>query len=185
MSSSYYNNLIEKVSHMSQDKDWCSAITEWDIVDCDEDHKSGSTCICGKENLRYRFRIKNMKNNNILYPIGSCCIKKFERNDLNEKTLIQEKLFKLFHAVKEKKYITLSKDLFSRKLLKYLYDEGVFKATKYNRSDPKNDYQFMIKMFNKRKKSEITKEERNKITAIIMSSILPYLKEQLSNKIIV
>ena len=51
-----------------------------------------------------------MYNGNILYPVGSSCITKFDRKDLREKTSLMESQFKLLHAVEEGK-------LFSRKLL--------------------------------------------------------------------
>ena len=58
---------------------------EWDITDWDEDYYLETSCLCGKENLRYLFTITNRENGNRLEPIGSQCIKKFERKDLNEK----------------------------------------------------------------------------------------------------
>ena len=50
--------------------------------------------------------------------------------------------------------------------MKYLYDEGAFKATKYNNFNPYNDYKFMLDMFNKRKR---TIKQNQKATAIILN----------------
>lgn len=58
-----------------------------------------------------------MYNGNILYPVGSSCITKFDRKDLREKTSLMESQFKLLHAVEEGKFLSLSVELFSRKLL--------------------------------------------------------------------
>lgn len=183
MSSSYHANLLQEVSNLSENKKWADAVLEWNITDCDEDEALESSCVCGKENLRYLFTIKNTLNNNTLYPIGSSCIKKFNRADLNEKTSIQEKLFKLFHAVEDDSFISLSKNFFSRKLLEYLYNQGALKSTSFNNFDPQRDYDFLLKMFNKRNKDEITSNQQKKINAIIITSIRPYLYEQLSSKI--
>ncbi|WP_051175714.1 hypothetical protein [Streptococcus devriesei] len=71
--------------------------------------------------------------------------------NLKHKVDIKEQLFKLLHAVEENQFLQLSPEYFSRKLLKYLLDIGDFKPTQWNNNDPKNDYQFMLDMFNKRR----------------------------------
>ena len=184
MSNTYRNNLIQKILDKSEADVWNEAVQEWAIDDCEEDTSLQSACICGKEDLRYLFTIRNIINGNILFPIGSSCIKKFDRDDLNEKANIQEKLFKLLHAIENGNFITLSPEYFSRKLLRYLYDKDVFQANKYNNYDSKVDYEFMLKMFNKKDKDSITLNQQRKINAIIMASIRPYLVELLTNKII-
>ena len=182
MNSQYRTNLINKILKLSKNKNWNSAVLEWEIIDCDEDEDAKSVCICGKESIRYLFKVKNSQNDNALSPIGSSCIKKFEREDLNETISIQEKLFKLFHAIKQNDYITLSPEYFSRKLLKYLYDEDVFKPSEYNSFHPQNDYSFLLQVFNKRDKKSITPNQKRKVVAIIMTSIRPYLFKQLKGK---
>lgn len=184
MSNAYRTNLIQKVLDKSEGNTWNEAVQEWVIDDCEEDDSLESSCICGKEELRYLFTIRNVRNGNTLFPIGSSCIKKFDRADLNEEVSIQEKLFKLFHAIEDGSFITLSSEFFSRKLLKYLYDEGVFQANEYNNYNPEIDYEFMLKMFNTHNKASITQNRQRKINAIIMTSIRPYLVEQLKNKIL-
>lgn len=77
-----------------------------------------------KREYKYLYTIKNMYNGNILYPVGSSCITKFDRKDLREKTSLMESQFKLLHAVEEGKFLSLSVELFSRKLLLWLYEEG-------------------------------------------------------------
>ena len=79
-------------------------------------------CICGKENIKYLYTIKNIYNANILFPIGSSCIKKFDRKDLREKTTLMEAQFKLLHAVEKNQFLMLSTDLFTRRLLLWLYE---------------------------------------------------------------
>lgn len=182
MSSSYSENLIQEVIDNSESSFWDSAVLEWDIDDVIEDEDNDSSCICGKENIRYLFTIKNVQNGNALFPIGSSCIKKFNRADLNEITSINETLFKLFHAVKENEFISLNSNYFSRKLLKYLFEEGAFKPNKYNKYNGEIDYTFMLDMFNKRK--EPSDRQKSKIRAIIVASIRPFLEEQLNDKIV-
>ena len=108
MGNAYRTNLIQRVLDESESNTWNEAVLEWVIDDCEEDNSLQSSCICGKEELRYLFTIRNVRNGNTLFPIGSSCIKKFDRDDLNEEVSIQEKLFKLFHAIEDGNFITLS-----------------------------------------------------------------------------
>lgn len=177
LSSLYYENLLGKVlSNSERDNSWESAVLEWEIEDWDEDPNMETSCLCGKENIRYLFSIKNKYNNNVLDPIGSSCIKKFKRSDLDTKTTIYEKLFKLYHAIEENEYIELSSELFSRNLLAHLNQEKVFDSA-YNSYNGNKDYEFILKMFNKR--NTPTKNQVKKIRAIIINQIKPYLSDQL------
>lgn len=178
--STYYKNLISAVLEHSDSSDWQSAVLEWSIEDVVEDETLSESCVCGKENLRYLFTIRNTINGNLLYPIGSTCIKKFERSDLNELVSVKEQLFKLLHAIENNNFITLSSQYFSRRLLRYLYDNDAFEPTPYNQYEPYNDYQFLLDMFNKNKRSA---NQEKKATAIILNSIKPYLQRLLKNKI--
>ena len=181
MSSSYFKTLKRKVIEKSKSDNWKDAVKEWEIIDCDEDEECSEICICEKEGLRYLYTIQNKFNKNILFPIGSSCIKRFERDDLREETDIYEQMFKLLHMVRDYKFIDFTSELFSRKLLKYLYKEGAF-DTKYNKYDGYEDYQFMLKMFNTRDKESITERQHRKIRAIIINSIRPYLNNRLYGK---
>lgn len=177
--SSYYKRLNDKVLELSNSKQWDLAVVEWYIYDCKEDDDQETSCVCGKENLRYLFTIVNSENGNTLYPIGSSCIKKFGRHDLSEETEIYEKLFKLSHAVENNEFITLTSQYFSRKVLKYLYEDGAFSPNQYNNYNPESDYNFLLEMFNKRDKENINLNQERKIKAIIVSSIRPYLSKKL------
>ena len=80
--SSNHIRLMETVVSKSYSKKWDEAVLEWEIINCEEDSSLSSYCICGKDSLYYLFTIRNARNGNILYPIGSSCIKKFGREDL-------------------------------------------------------------------------------------------------------
>ena len=182
MASVYVTNLIMRVLNNSEASEWEDAVKEWEISDCEEDESATERCICGKENIRYLFTIRNIYNGNELYPIGSTCIKKFERKELQEEASIYEGMFKLLHAVEEGAFLSLSPDLFSRKILKALYDRGAFPATEYNNYDGEEDYKFLLTMFNKKDKDSISPKRKKKIIAILLNSIKPYLEQQLKNK---
>ncbi len=174
--------LLNVVMNNSEADNWEDAVNEWTITDCSEDERQTSECICGKENIKYLFTIENKFNGNVLYPIGSSCIKKFHRKDMNDEANVHERSFKLLHAVEDNRYLSLSTEYFSRKLLLWLYNEGAFDS-EYNNFDGQDDYEFMVKMFNKRDKDSITVKQDKKIKAILLNSIKPYLKEILDDRI--
>lgn len=150
-------NLLKKnVLNASQSNVWGNAVAEWDIVAIAEDARANSVCVCAQEGLRYLYKIQNRINGNVLFPIGSSCIKQFARADLNEEVKNMQSLFYLINAVKQGEKIELSAQYFSRKFLAYLYAHGAFKGTQYNYYEGWRDYEFMRDMFNKRTPSIVT-----------------------------
>lgn len=180
--NSYYEKLLKVVIDNSEGFSWEESVREWEIHDWEEDEDCLSECICGKKGIRYLYTIHNIKNNNFLVPIGSCCIKKFGRSDLNEEISTLEQMYKLLHAVDNRERIELTPEYFSKKLLYTLYEKNIFEPTQYNNYDGYNDYLFLLEMFKKRNKSEITERQKRKITAIIMNSVLPYLRNTLKKR---
>ena len=180
--SIYRENLINAVIDNSNANNWDDAVLEWDIVDCIEDETCSESCVCGKYGLRYLYTIVNDRNGNALHPIGSCCILKFNRIDLNEEISVCEGMFRLLHAVEDNQFIELSPKFFTRKLITELYERGSF-DTEYNGFDGEEDYNFFLKMFSKRKKEDITFKMHRKIRAIIYNSIRPYLMSVLAEKV--
>ena len=176
----YYENLIKTVIDLSESDVWDVAVTEWEIVGCEVDGSMSNSCVCGKESLKYLFTIINTKNKQTLFPIGSTCINKFERKDLDYEISVYESMFKLIKAVENKEFIELNSDYFSRNLLKYLYEHDVFEANQYNDYDAEVDYKFMLDMFNKRNKDEIYDAQQRKIKAIIISEIIPFIKTKIT-----
>ena len=178
MKNRYVENLICKVIEKSVSKDWIYAVKEWEIVDCEEDLSLSESCVCGKERLRFLYTIRNINNGEFLYPIGSSCIEKFGRKDLDEQIKDKESMFNLFHAVESNSFIELDSRYFSRRVLRFLYLEGALN-TNYNQYNGLADYEFMLEMFNKKNKDNITTKQQRKINAIIINAIIPYLKENL------
>ncbi|WP_072313251.1 hypothetical protein [Agrococcus sp. Marseille-P2731] len=93
------------------------------------------------------------RNGAKLYPIGSTCVQKFGRTDLNRQVTLYSDLFRLRAAILNNMRITLTSDYFSRAMIEYLNDEGAFTPDRWDADD---GYAFMLDMFNKRKKDEIT-----------------------------
>lgn len=161
------------VLEKSEARQWRDAVLEWEIEGWEEDISQKMSCICGHPDLKYLFTIGNTLNGNRLFPIGSVCINRFGRPDLNEQVSARVQLFRLLTAIEEHEYIPLDAEHFSRKLLRFLFEDGAFQSTQHNGFDPQRDYEFMLDMFNKH--SEPTPAQDRKIRAIIVSAIKPYL----------
>ena len=167
-----FDQLVREVVKQSESNNWDEAKTEWNIVNLMEDKTEKSQCICGQPNLRYLYTIKNVKNGNTLFPIGSQCINQFKQDDLNNDVTTYRKLLELQQAVADRKFITLNTEYFSRDVLLYLYENGAFKPNKFNKHNPKNDYNFLLKIFNKH--AQPSEKEQKKVTALIMNAIIPF-----------
>jgi hypothetical protein len=171
-----FEQLVKTVVVNSESNKWIDAKNEWNVVNISEDESAESQCICGKENLRYLYTIKNTLNGNTLFPIGSECIKQFNQEALNNDVTTYRKLLKLQQAVENNEFISLDSTYFSRNLLSYLYQNGAFKPNKYNNNDPEEDYEFLLSIFNKRKPLDV--KYQNKIKALIINAIIPFAKEK-------
>lgn len=152
---------------------WDDAVQEWDMIGVSEDETMRSSCHCGKFGIRYLYEIYNRLNGNTLKPIGSECIKRFGRKDLRDKVSITGQYFNLRKAIYNNEFVQLSSKYFSRKLLRFLFEQGAFPSSKYNKGNPENDYNFMLAMFNKKKRSEA---QERKVRALLNTSIIPFVK---------
>jgi hypothetical protein len=171
---------LAAVLSRSEAQEWRHAVLEWEIDACEEDPLLESSCLCGHPELRYLFTIVNTLNDNTLFPIGSVCINRFGREDLSEEASIREHLFRVLHAIEGRQFISLNSDFFSRKLLRFLYEDGAFQPNEFNGFDPEVDYQFMLNMFNMR--NEPSPAQARKIRAVIVSSIRPHLLRMLDGR---
>jgi hypothetical protein len=114
MSSKF--KLFQAVLDNSISKDINEAISEWDIMGYNIDH---NVCVCGKEDIKYCYVIQNRINNNVLYPIGKKCIRKFNNDNITDKAKIFEKKTKIFKN-KGKKCDGLEYDVICNKHKDYI-----------------------------------------------------------------
>ena len=176
--------LANEVFAKSESRSWRSCVIEWEIAYCDEDDEAGGTCVCGQEGLRYMYAIRNTLNGNVIYPIGSECIKRFESNGLNDEAHCWAKAYKLValaskYGKSRRISIYYDKSMFSRKLLAFMYRHGVFKATEWNEWDGGNDYVFMLDMFNSQ---SMTSRQMKKADHVMRESVYPWLGKLYKNK---
>jgi hypothetical protein len=143
------------------------AIDEWfvDVGYCVDLGSPIGNCICSHK-IRYEFKIVNRYNGHKLSPIGSECIEKFGSNSMN----VWADIAKLYNSDQFKevnkgripynkgvgysdnmiKQLTLqifSSPLMNKAIIDYLYE---------NKYLDDQCHEFMLKIFNKRNKTEIS-----------------------------
>ena len=165
------------VLEASSSKTWVIAVSEWHVVGCHDNGNTSGECLCGHEGIRYEFTIKNSVNGIELSPIGSTCILKFESDELKNEIEGWKAAIKLLEALEARKpgvrLDGINRDLFSRRLYAFLYQRGAFQPNQFNHFDGKNDYVFMVEMFNKR--TAPTANQWKKMNAVLGKSIFPWL----------
>lgn len=158
-------NLPREVVALSCADDFESARYEWDLVDRDIDPDCLQSCVCGKEGLRYLFTIRNRETGAKLYPIGSSCIELFGRQDLDQQVSVARQMYAVLAEYRESGTLALNGGAISRAVLKKLYEEGCFDPNSYNDGNPDVDYQFLVKMFNRRNK--LSEGQRRKVWVLL------------------
>lgn len=172
-----FQQLKSEVTAASRSRNWLYAVREWEVAGLEEDPSGSASCICGQPNLQKLFTIRNTFTGRELYPIGSTCINHFGRRDLDNEVSILEDLAKLRRAILARKMIAVDSEFFTRALLKRLYDEGAFPGDQYNRGNGSIDYEFLLTYFNARDKDAISSQQHRRATAILLSKIVPFVRE--------
>lgn len=146
---------------------WADAVMEWEVVGVEYDHAQGGVCVCGKTELVELFTIVNQRNGARLFPIGSVCVNKFGRSDLDQEVNVLKRFLHLREAITTHEWIELTSEYFSRALIRDLYDQGAFPPNQWNGGDGWGDCDFLLKMFNKHDKEAITAAQNRKIRALL------------------
>jgi hypothetical protein len=118
---SYRYNFFKELKEKSENKElyW----EEWEKLDFYEDNRDcEGSCICGKKNIRYEFKITNIINGNEIYPVGSECIKKINNNYLDDSLKEIEKELKRKEA----------KEKLIKKMDNYILTIGKYEGKTFN-----------------------------------------------------
>lgn len=177
MTADSFETLKRVVESESVADDFFNAVLEWNVVELEEHPTGEGECVCGQQNLVKMFTIRNHRNGAVLFPIGSHCVNHFGREDLNLQVTVFSNLFALRKSILAGERIALTSEYFSRAVLKWLLDEGAFPADKWNGYDGENDYLFLIDMFNKRKKDELSGKQQGKIYQLLKLKVIPFVRE--------
>lgn len=173
MAVNSFETLKKKIEANSVAGRFYQAVNEWTVTAVEEEPTGDGECICGQQELRYMYTIENPQSGRTLRYIGSTCVQHFESKDLDLQVSVFRELFELQKKFRANKAVEMNADYFSRESLKWLHQEKAFPATQYNGQDGANDYQFLLDMFNKHHKEDITSKQRGKINGLISYQIRP------------
>lgn len=162
------NKLAYEIIKKSESKEWKEAVKEWEVDESCRTNESRVACICGKEKIKNKYKLVNKKNKKYIYPVSKKCIKKLGRDELNREVNTIEEMKRLEESIAEGEYLSIESGKLSKKIIDQLYKEGAFEGNKYNKFNGKNDYEFVVKMINKRNKNSISEQEEKKLKAIMM-----------------
>jgi hypothetical protein len=175
-----FENLRAAVVDASEADNWSDAVGEWYVSSCEIDDDCEETCICGQENLRYLYTIRNRLNGNVLYPIGSRCIKRFENPDMDEDAEYLRRLEMLDemgkHGIWESDWSEL-KPLLSRGTIEWLYSMGALedrRCVSFSGDDDRTR-ELLLKTFNRRCPSY---KQIKAVKAILSYCVLPWYEAE-------
>lgn len=124
--SPWAKRLIGTALELSAASTWNEAKHEW-VVLYREDHVEASEiCVCGYEGLRYLHCVANEVTGEHLWPVGSCCVERFENAEMANQVADLRALARLQRNWAGRGH-TVRKD-FSRRAIKALADAGVIDA---------------------------------------------------------
>lgn len=177
MAADSFETLKRVVESESVATDFHHAVHEWNVVELEEHPTGEGECVCGQQNLVKMFTIRNHRNAAELFPIGSHCVNHFGREDLDLQVKVFSDLLSLRKSILEGQRITLTSEFFSRAMLKWLFDGGALPADQWNGYDAELDYQFLLDMFNKHNKDDITRKQEAKIYMMLKHKVLPFVRD--------
>jgi hypothetical protein len=167
--------LIAAVVELSVADGWAEAVREWDVAGLEELPGKSGVCVCGHVGLKFLFTIQNRHTAAQMHPIGSDCIHLFGRGNMTDRVKALRGLLTLRDAIRAGENISLASKCLTAKVLETLCQDGAFHPDKYNGWDGKGDLEFLLKMFNKRDKSDISVKQQNKIDVLLARKIIPFV----------
>lgn len=173
MTTHNFAALRSSVIGASESQSWALAVEEWEVTGLEEDPLSTGICICGKTGLTYLYTIKNVRNNEHLFPIGSTCVNLFDVEELRISVGALRGLLHLRAEFNANKTIDLAPPHFSRAVLADLWQNGAFQPSNFNRFNEDNDYRFLLDMFNQRR--DPTPAQEKKIWVLINRTIRDFV----------
>ena len=135
-------SLHDAVLQASKANTWEQATKEWNEVSLIFNGIGRSNCVCGNA-IKYAYELFNGVTGQRLFPIGSDCVRHFHRLSLDQQLEEEEKLLRkvenLTRKAQKKEKIKVNKSDFDERLLKWLWEKGVFKPNRGNQFAPERD----------------------------------------------
>ena len=166
-----FGRLAQAVVDASAATTWKEAVLEWQVSGCAEDGDAEGVCVCGHRHLRYLFEIWNPVTQRTLFPIGSVCIRRFDRADLVRETAVLRQLMRLAgEAVRlgSGGVVGIKDGLVSRALIDRMHDQGAFGDD----AQGQRDFERLRRLFGARRLDDGARREA---ASIVSRRVNPYL----------
>jgi len=157
---------------------WEQATKEWNEVSLIFNGIGRSNCVCGNA-IKYAYELFNGVTGQRLFPIGSDCVRHFHRLSLDQQLEEEEKLLRkvenLTRKAQKKEKIKVNKSDFDERLLKWLWEKGVFKPNRGNQFTPEKDYQLFLEVFQGSSWTKAEPKKKARMEEVLEKCIKPFL----------
>lgn len=171
-------SLHDAVLQASKADTWEQATKEWNEVSLIFNGIGRSNCVCGNV-IKYAYELFNGVTGQRLFPIGSDCVRHFHRLSLDQQLEEEEKLLRkvenLTRKAQKKEKIKVNKSDFDERLLKWLWEKGVFKPNRGNQFAPERDYQLFLEVFQGGSWTKAEPKKKARMEEVLEKCIKPFL----------
>ncbi|EKA06019.1 hypothetical protein GMD1S_09999 [Streptococcus sp. GMD1S] len=171
-------SLHDAVLQASKADTWEQATKEWNEVSLIFNGIGRSNCVCGNA-IKYAYELFNGVTGRRLFPIGSDCVRHFHRLSLDQQLEEEEKLLRkvenLTRKAQKKEKIKVNKSDFDERLLKWLWEKGVFKPNRGNQFAPERDYQLFLEVFQGGNWTKAEPKKKARMEEVLEKCIKPFL----------
>lgn len=171
-------SLHNAVLQASEADTWEQATKEWNEVSLIFNGIGRSNCVCGNV-IKYAYELFNGVTGQRLFPIGSDCVRHFHRLSLDQQLEEEEKLLRkvenLTRKAQKKEKIKVNKSDFDERLLKWLWEKGVFKPNRGNQFAPERDYQLFLEVFQGGSWTKAEPKKKARMEEVLEKCIKPFL----------
>ncbi|VTE82617.1 Uncharacterised protein [Streptococcus pneumoniae] len=171
-------SLHDAVLQASKADTWEQATKEWNEVSLIFNGIGRSNCVCGNA-IKYAYELFNGVTGQRLFPIGSDCVRHFHRLSLDQQLEEEEKLLRkvenLTRKAQKKEKIKVNKSDFDERLLKWLWEKGVFKPNRGNQFAPERDCQLFLEVFQGGSWTKAEPKKKARMEEVLEKCIKPFL----------
>ena len=171
-------SLHDAVLQASKADTWEQATKEWSEVSWIFNGIGRSNCVCGNA-IKYAYELFNGVTGQRLFPIGSDCVRHFKKLNLDQQLEEEEKLLRkiesLTRKAQKKEIIKVNKTDFDERLLKWLWEKGVFKPNRGNQFTPERDYELFLEVFRGGSWSKAEPKKKARMEEVLEKCIKPFL----------
>ena len=146
-------------------------LSNWKIIDCG--YVGHSTKEIDKKGENYFFIIKNIKTNDVItnIPFAKCNLTGIKNESKNTFAVASFHMKQLYYKLLDDIHIDFQKDV-TPMMIWMLYYSGCFKPSKFNKNNPADDRDFLLKAL---KQDTLTPFQQKKLKGLLYYDIKRHL----------